>query len=57
MMAGYEGGNPLQLTVQLERGEHAYFLDRWWQQGAILTDFKNCYLAPPPIRRWRLAPL
>jgi predicted alpha/beta-fold hydrolase len=41
MMAGYEGGNPLQLTVQLERGEHAYFFDRWWQQRAILLYFKN----------------
>ena len=41
MMAGYEGGNPLQLTVQLERGEHAYFFDRWWQQRSILLYFKN----------------
>ena len=41
MMAGYEAGNPLQLTVQLERGEHAYFFDRWWQQRAILLYFKN----------------
>jgi predicted alpha/beta-fold hydrolase len=41
MMAGYEAGNPLQLTVQLERGEHAYFFDRWWQQRSILLYFKN----------------
>ena len=41
MMAGYEGGNPLQLTLELERGEHAYFFDRWWQQRAILLYFKR----------------
>ena len=41
MMAGYEAGNPLQRTVELQRGEHAYFYDRWWQQRAILLYFKN----------------
>ncbi|MGZ8694438.1 MAG: hypothetical protein ACXWYS_03260 [Gaiellaceae bacterium] len=41
MMASYEGGNPLQLTVQLERGEHAYFFDRWWQQRSMFLSFKN----------------
>src|SRR3954469_8979300 len=41
MMAGYEAGNPLQRTVLLQRGEHAYFFDRWWQQRAILLYFKN----------------
>jgi pimeloyl-ACP methyl ester carboxylesterase len=40
MMAAYEVGNPLQLTVELQRGEHAYFYDRWWQQRAILLYFK-----------------
>src|SRR5204863_8597261 len=41
MMAAYEGGNPLQRTVELQRGEHAYFYDRWWQQRAILLYFKT----------------
>ena len=36
LMAAYESGNPLQRTVELQRGEHAYFYDRWWQQRAIL---------------------
>jgi len=36
MMAAYESGNPLQRTIELQRGEHAYFFDRWWQQRAIL---------------------
>jgi pimeloyl-ACP methyl ester carboxylesterase len=40
MMAAYEAGNPLQRTVELRRGEHAYFYDRWWQQRAILLYFK-----------------
>lgn len=40
MMAAYEAGNPLQRTVELQRGEHAYFFDRWWQQRAILLYFK-----------------
>ncbi len=41
MMAGYEVGNPLQATYEVTRGEHAYFLDRWWQQRAILLYFKT----------------
>jgi len=41
MMAGYESGNPLQKTLEVSRGEHAYFYDRWWQQKAILLYFKN----------------
>jgi predicted alpha/beta-fold hydrolase len=41
MMAGYEGGNALQRTLEVTRGEHAYFFDRWWQQRAILLYFKT----------------
>jgi pimeloyl-ACP methyl ester carboxylesterase len=41
MMAAYESGNPLQRTIELQRGEHAYFYDRWWQQRAILLYFKG----------------
>ncbi len=41
MMAGYEVGNALQRTIEVTRGEHAYFFDRWWQQRAILLYFKN----------------
>ena len=40
LMAAYESGNPLQRTVELQRGEHAYFFDRWWQQRSILLYFK-----------------
>ena len=40
LMAAYESGNPLQQTIELQRGEHAYFFDRWWQQRAILLYFK-----------------
>jgi dienelactone hydrolase len=40
MMAGYQAGNPLQRTLELARGAHAYFYDRWWQQRAILLYFK-----------------
>jgi pimeloyl-ACP methyl ester carboxylesterase len=40
MMAAYESGNPLQRTIELMRGEHAYFYDRWWQQRATLLYFK-----------------
>lgn len=40
MMAAYESGNPLQRTIELTRGEHAYFYDRWWQQRAILLYLK-----------------
>jgi len=39
MMAAYESGN--QQTLELTRGEHAYFFDRWWQQRAILLYFKS----------------
>jgi hypothetical protein len=39
MMAAYEGANPIQRTIELERGEHAYFYDRWWQQRAMLLYF------------------
>jgi pimeloyl-ACP methyl ester carboxylesterase len=41
MMAGYEVGNSLQRTLEVTRGEHAYFFDRWWQERAILLYFKN----------------
>jgi predicted alpha/beta-fold hydrolase len=41
MMAGYEVGNALQRTLEVTRGEHAYFFDRWWQERAILLYFKN----------------
>ena len=41
MMAAYSAGNPLERTVELTRGEHAYFFDRWWQQRAILLYFKT----------------
>jgi dienelactone hydrolase len=40
LMAAYESGNPLQRTVELQKGEHAYFYDRWWQQRAILLYLK-----------------
>jgi dienelactone hydrolase len=41
MMAGYEVGNALQKTLEVTRGEHAYFFDRWWQQRATLLYFKT----------------
>jgi len=41
MMAGYEDGQPQQLTLLVRRGGHAYFYDRWWQQEAILVYFKQ----------------
>ena len=37
MMAAYAPGH----TYELQRGEHAYFFDRWWQQRAILLWFKS----------------
>lgn len=40
MMAGYQRGNPLQRTLEVQRGGHAYYYDRWWQQRAILTYFR-----------------
>lgn len=49
MMAGYEQGAPLQKTLEVQHGEHAYFLDRWWQQAAILDYFKA--LLPDAARR------
>jgi dienelactone hydrolase len=39
MMAAYASGD--QQTIELTRGEHAYFFDRWWQQRAILLYFKS----------------
>jgi dienelactone hydrolase len=41
MMAAYSAGNPLQQTIELQRGEHAYFFDRWWQQRTLLLYFKE----------------
>jgi dienelactone hydrolase len=41
MMAGYQAGNPLQLTLDVTHGNHAYFYDRWWQQRAALLYFKR----------------
>ena len=41
MMAGYNTGAPLQRTVLVRQGEHAYFYDRWWQQRATLLYFKG----------------
>src|SRR5262245_55891424 len=41
MMAGYQVGRPLLRTIQLARGDHAYFYDRWWQKRAILLYFKG----------------
>jgi dienelactone hydrolase len=40
MMAAYESGNPIQQTIELQRGEHAYYFDRWWQQRATLLYFR-----------------
>lgn len=39
MLASYEGGRNDQRTILIQRGNHAYFYDRWWQQAAILTYF------------------
>ncbi|MBV8300736.1 MAG: hypothetical protein JOY68_02305 [Candidatus Dormibacteraeota bacterium] len=41
LMDSYEQGNPLQRTVEIQKGEHAYFYDRWWDQVAILTYFSD----------------
>jgi hypothetical protein len=41
MMAGYNGGKPLQKTILLREGLHAYYNDRWWQQRATLLYFKT----------------
>jgi hypothetical protein len=40
MMAGYSSGNPLQRTLLVATGNHAYFYDRWWQQRSILLYFR-----------------
>jgi predicted alpha/beta-fold hydrolase len=39
MMAGYTTGSQ-QRTLELQKGAHAYFYDRWWQQKAILLYFR-----------------
>lgn len=39
MMAGEERRHPLQRTVEIQHGLHAYYNDRWWQQKAILRYF------------------
>jgi hypothetical protein len=41
LMASYEQGNPLQKTLLVDQGMHAYFYDRNWQQQAILDYFKS----------------
>ena len=41
MMAGYNSGNPLQKTLLLKEGLHAYYNDRWWQQQTMLLYFKT----------------
>jgi dienelactone hydrolase len=41
MMAGYAAGNPLLRVLEVQRGEHAYFFDRWWQQRSMLLYFKT----------------
>jgi hypothetical protein len=40
MMAAYEAGNATQRTYVVQKGNHAYFYDRWWQQRALLLYFK-----------------
>jgi predicted alpha/beta-fold hydrolase len=50
MMAGYETGNPLQHTIEIQHGAHAYYFDRWWQQKAILTYFKALLPGAPGDR-------
>jgi len=40
MMVAYEQGHATQATVELTKGAHAYYYDRWWQQRAILLYFK-----------------
>jgi predicted alpha/beta-fold hydrolase len=39
LMAAYERGNPLQQTLEIQHGEHAYYFDRWWQQMTTLEYF------------------
>ncbi|GAC1399297.1 MAG: hypothetical protein NVSMB52_12840 [Chloroflexota bacterium] len=40
-MAAFESGNPMQRTIEIQHGEHAYYFDRWWQQKAILAYFHD----------------
>ena len=40
MMAGYQDPGGMRQTRLVQRGAHAYFYDRWWQQRAILLYFK-----------------
>jgi hypothetical protein len=47
LMAAFEAGNPLQQTLEIQRGEHAYYFDRWWQQMAILTYFHTMLPTSP----------
>ena len=49
MMASYEGGRANQRTILVQRGNHAYFYDRWWQQQAILTYFQSMLRASFPV--------
>jgi predicted alpha/beta-fold hydrolase len=41
LMDAYEQGNALQRTILMQRGGHAYYYDRWWQQMAVLTYFHD----------------
>ena len=41
LMAAYQAGSPLQRTLEVANGNHAYFYDRWWQQRATLLYFKE----------------
>lgn len=49
MLASYEGGRSNQRTILVQRGNHAYFYDRWWQQQAILTYFQSMLRASFPV--------
>lgn len=40
MMAGYESADGFRQTRLIQRGAHAYFYDRWWQQLAMLLSFE-----------------
>jgi dienelactone hydrolase len=39
MMKAYTTGTQMR-TLELQKGAHAYFYDRWWQQKAILLYFR-----------------
>jgi pimeloyl-ACP methyl ester carboxylesterase len=41
MMAAYNQGHANQRTIEITKGAHAYYYDRWWQQRAILLYFKS----------------